>query len=76
MWDRDRGLCCLCGLPVSLDECTFEHKNGRGMNGSKTDDRESVNGVSHLFGNASKGSISYTIYMLKPLEERRRLCHP
>lgn len=74
LWDLHRGLCCLCGLFVPLELCTFEHFNGRGMNGSKRDDRVEGNGIAHLSGNAAKGSISYHAYMLKPLEERRRLC--
>lgn len=76
IWDRDRGACCLCGLYVPLEECTLEHKNGRGMNGSKRDDRIEGNGVAHLWGNSQKGSISYAIYMQKSPAERIRLCRP
>ena len=76
MWTRDRMTCCLCGQSILLQDATFEHKQSRGMNGSKRDDREEVNGVSHWFGNAAKGSISYEIYMQKPLFERISLCHP
>jgi hypothetical protein len=74
MFDRDKGICCLCGQPLRDIEATFEHKQGRGMNGSKRDDRPEVNGVSHYWGNMAKGSISYALYMEKPLFERVRLC--
>src|SRR5271155_1911921 len=70
VWDRDRGTCCLCQLQVALDWCTLEHKNGRGMNGSKRDDRPAACGVAHWAGNNAKGSVSYARYMQKPLEER------
>lgn len=76
IWDRDRGICCLCGLPVALSECTFEHLNGRGMGGGKRDDRESENAVSHYFGNSHRGSVSMVDYMKKPLSERIRACGP
>jgi 5-methylcytosine-specific restriction endonuclease McrA len=75
-WDRDRGICCLCGLFVPLEQCTMEHLNGRGLGGSKRDDRPQACGVAHWFGNNAKGSISHELYMQKPLEERRRLCNP
>ena len=76
MWTRDRMTCCLCGQPILLQDATFEHKQGRGMNGSKRDDRDEVNGVSHWAGNMEKGSVSYELYMQKPLFERIKLCHP
>ena len=76
MWTRGGMKCCLCGQNILLQDATFEHKQGRGMNGSKRDDREEVNGVSHWAGNMAKGSIAYEIYMQKPLFERIKLCHP
>lgn len=73
-WDRDRGICCLCCRFVSLDQATLEHLNGRGLGGGKRDDRPSACAVACWAGNNAKGSISYKIYMQKPLEERVRLC--
>lgn len=73
-WDLDRGICCLCGLPVALEQCTLEHPNGRGMGGSKRDDRVESIGVAHWFGNNAKGSVSHEKYMEKPLYERIQLC--
>lgn len=72
MWERDGHTCCLCGQPIELEQCTFEHKNGRG--GGKRDDRIAGNGVAHYFGNAAKGSVSYTKYMALPLEKRIKNC--
>jgi len=60
MYERDRGVCCLCGeLIRSVDEATFEHKGGRGMGGSKRDDRIEKNGVAHLRCNILQGSKPY-----------------
>ncbi len=58
---RQRGLCCLCGLYLSPDEATFEHQDGRGMNGSHRDDRiekdgKPYNGAAHGRCNVEKGS--------------------
>lgn len=74
MWDRDRGTCCLCGQFVPLEEATFEHKEGRGLGGSKRDDRIKDNGVAHWFGNNSKGSMSYERYMQLSLRDRIANC--
>lgn len=74
MWLRDEGICVLCSLPVSLEECTFEHINGRGMDSGKRDDRESENAVSHYFGNSHRGSISLVKYLQLPLEKRIANC--
>ena len=76
VWDRDRGICCLCGRFVPLESCTLEHLNGRGMNGSKRDDRLEACGVAHLWGNNAKGGMTHERYMQKSLEERLKLCHP
>jgi hypothetical protein len=40
---RQNYLCGLCGFPMSVP--TFDHQDGRGMNGGKRDDRIEVNGV-------------------------------
>lgn len=63
MWERDGGICCLCAQPIDLRSATFEHLGGRGIGGGKRDDRVSMNGVSHYFGNMAKGSMSYEKYM-------------
>lgn len=62
MLKRQKGKCCLCRLPLSDAEATFEHENGRGMGGSKRDDRIVLpggrwqNGAAHLRCNLAKGS--------------------
>lgn len=67
MHTRQKGVCCLYGFsPVcpgalALDDATFEHEDGRGMGGSKRDDRirkdgRRYNGVAHLVCNQWKGS--------------------
>lgn len=62
MWIRDRGLCCICGFYVSLEECTFEHFELR-AGGHRNDQpeywRDGVhykNGVAHGICNSEKGS--------------------
>lgn len=61
MWNRQKGLCCLCSLPLVRDEATFEHQDGRGMGGSRRDDRiekdgQLYNGAAHFLCNNAKGS--------------------
>jgi len=61
MWDRDLGICCVCGEHVDKDEATFEHWHGRGMGGGKRDDRTTkdgkpYNGVAHEWCNSLKAS--------------------
>lgn len=75
-WDRDRGICILCEEYVPWEEATTEHIITRGMGGSRTDDRLENIAVSHWFGNNARGSVSLELYLQKPLEERKRLCHP
>lgn len=58
---RQKGFCCNCKLQLSLDDATFEHEFGRGMGGSRRDDRieingQRVNGASHLNCNSERGS--------------------
>ena len=73
MYERDKCICCLCGQFIAYGY-TFEHKDGRGMGGSKRDDRIEGNGVAHWLGNGRKGSMSYEAYMAIPLEERIQNC--
>lgn len=61
MWMRQRGLCCLCRLPVALSQCVFEHQDGRGHGGGNRDDRierdgKPYNGASCYRCNSDKGS--------------------
>lgn len=61
MWERQRGLCCICKVPISLMGATFEHQEGRGMGGGHRDDRiekdgKLYNGVACLYCNWLKGS--------------------
>jgi hypothetical protein len=74
VWDRDRGICCLCGEFVPLESATYEHLNGRGMGGSKRDDRPERCGVAHWGGNNAKGSMTHQRYMEIPLEVRVQNC--
>lgn len=65
MWRRQGKLCCLCSLPLSKQEATFEHQDGRGMGGSTRDDRiwkdgKPYNGAAHGLCNALKGSRRIT----------------
>lgn len=61
MWIRDAGICCICGIWVPLESCTFEHWAGRGMGGAHRDDRMEIggvpcNGIAHWGCNHAKGS--------------------
>jgi 5-methylcytosine-specific restriction endonuclease McrA len=75
-WDRDKGICILCGLFIPFEQATTEHIIPKGMGGAKRDDRLENIGVSHFFGNGARGSQSLDRYLQKPLDERRRLCCP
>lgn len=65
MWQRQNGLCSLCPFPVSLEECQFEHAEGRGMGAAHRDDRvvdengTPMNSVCHPRCNSKKGSKHY-----------------
>jgi hypothetical protein len=70
MWERQEGLCCLCGLPLRLDESTFEHQRPKGMGGAFADDRieiqgKPVNGAAHWLCNGAKGSRRVE-YLIQP----------
>jgi hypothetical protein len=59
---RDKGLCCICGEFVPLEEATFEHTDLR-SGGHRNDQPEYwkngeliKNGVAHKFCNSEKGS--------------------
>jgi hypothetical protein len=67
MWERQNKICCLfrkcptCPGKLRWGEATFEHEKGRGLGGSKRDDRieidgKPVNGVAHAACNIWKGS--------------------
>lgn len=61
MWERDNGICCICGQWVSESACTFEHFKGRGHGGGHRDDRTEIdgvpcNGIAHWGCNNLKGS--------------------
>jgi hypothetical protein len=59
---RQGGRCALCGLPMTAtDPPTFDHQHGRGMGGSRRDDRIEINGqrfnaAVHMSCNIEKGS--------------------
>lgn len=70
MHERQDGLCCLCALPLRLEEAVFEHQRPKGMGGAFTDDRIEVdgvpiNGAAHWNCNSSKGS-KRTPYLIQP----------
>ena len=64
---RQNGICCLavhlscCSGPLAFKDATFEHEHGRGMGGSRRDDRitlpngDWINGAACLNGNSLKG---------------------
>lgn len=61
MWLRQRGLCCICHVPMGLAAATFEHQDGRGMGAGHRDDRiekdgKPYNGAAHWRCNAAKAS--------------------
>lgn len=74
MYLRQRSLCCLCGLYMIPDDVTFEHENGRGLGGSKRDDRIElpdgtwINGAAHYRCNGDKGSrrVEYQAFAKLP----------
>lgn len=74
MYERDHHLCCLCGQHLPIGQITFEHLDGKGMNGSRHDDRTSENSVSHYWGNMAKGSMRIEKYLEFPLETRIKNC--
>jgi 5-methylcytosine-specific restriction endonuclease McrA len=74
VYERDHGLCCLCGQSLALAYATLEHLIPKGMGGSTHDDSLENLAVSHFGGNAAKGSQSMERYMQKSLLERIRLC--
>ena len=73
-WDMDRGICCLCGQFVPLNQATVEHPNGRGSGGGNRDDSVEAIRISHFFGNNAKGSISLERYLQLPLDVRVKNC--
>lgn len=73
-WRIDKGVCCLCDQMVWPSACTIEHPNGRGMAGSKRDDRVSEIRVAHYRGNMAKGGMSLERYLELPAEVRVRNC--
>jgi len=64
MWERQEGLCAICGLWIELRLATFEHQDGRGNGGGFRDDRTTIDGEWHnaaVHGhcNTEKGSKRY-----------------
>jgi hypothetical protein len=68
MLARQNGICCLavhlgcCAGPLKLKDATFEHEHGRGMGGSRREDRielpngKWINGAACYLGNQMKSS--------------------
>lgn len=64
---RQKGKCSLCGSPMRIDDCTYEHESGRGMGGGHRDDRIEINGkqynsAAHSLCNVRKGSVRLEKY--------------
>lgn len=66
---RQHGRCRICLRALSLQEATFDHENGKGMGGARSDDRladnygNEINAAVHLHCNLEKGSRrGYEIY--------------
>jgi hypothetical protein len=74
MWLRQGRQCCLQGFikscpgPLKITEASFEHQDGRGMDGGHRDDRiekpdpvtgemKPYNGAAHFWCNSLKGSV-------------------
>lgn len=62
MAERQHKLCGICWRPMLFLDITFEHEDGRGMNGGHRDDRivddngVLVNCAAHSWCNSEKGS--------------------
>jgi hypothetical protein len=70
---RQKGTCGLCGQPLAIEVATFDHADGRGLGGSRRDDRiffpdgeilKEINLAAHYKCNAEKGSIRLDAYLL------------
>lgn len=64
MWERQNGICPICGNWIELRFATFDHQAGRGQGGGKRDDRiliegEWQNAAVHYICNQKKGSQQY-----------------
>lgn len=58
LWNREGGICCLCGNPVSMIYATREHKTSRARGGK--DGRNYSNlGIAHEFCNRKKDSDTW-----------------
>jgi hypothetical protein len=58
MRERQNDLCSLCGEWMALDDCTFEHEDGKGHGGGHRDDRTEkpdVNGDIQDYNSAAHG---------------------
>jgi hypothetical protein len=56
VWDRDKGICGWCLLPVSDEETTGDHIKCRGAGGATRDDRETNLRPAHCHCNGERGS--------------------
>jgi hypothetical protein len=68
MAERQGWRCGLCGLAMTPDTVTFDHQWGRGMGGSRRDDRivldgRPFNAAVHYVCNGEKGSriVAYVV---------------
>jgi hypothetical protein len=70
MWERQGGLCAICGHLLRIEQATFDHERPRGLGGGFRDDRieldgKPVNAAVHGFCNSQRGS-KRTAYLIQP----------
>lgn len=85
MWERQEKRCCLQGLvdgcpgKLALQDATFDHDEGRGMDGAHRDDRIwipdaktgelwPINGAAHALCNSKKGSVRKSLLLEMSLD--------
>lgn len=70
MWERQGGLCAICGHLLRIEQATFDHSRPRGMGAAFRDDRlevdgKPINAAVHGFCNSQRGS-KRTPYLIQP----------
>jgi hypothetical protein len=70
MWERQGGLCAICGKLLRIEQATFDHSRPRGMGAGFREDRieiegKPVNAAVHGLCNSLRGS-KRTEYLISP----------